>query len=163
MFFSCRPVDLDFIEQAPYRFENVVELNATPEEVFDIFADGGSWPQWFEGIQHVEWTSPEPRGVGTTRTVTLTTGTVYEHFLAWDRGRRFAFRFVGANRPLFRAGVEDYRLEDLGGRRCRFLYGVYLDPALPVRLFAPLSRRMFAGMFSRATEGLRAHVARPSV
>ena len=160
MRFTCRPVGLDFIEGAAYRFENVVELEAPPEAVFDIFADGESWPRWFAGIRRVEWTSPEPKGVGTTRTVTLTTGTVYEHFLAWDRGRRFAFRFEGANRPLFRAGVEDYRLQPLPDGRCRFEYGVYLDPTWIVRLLAPFTRAAFAKMFREAAAGLQRHLAR---
>lgn len=162
MMFRCRPVELDFIEQAPWRFESVVELDAAPGTVFDLFADGESWPQWFDGIRRVTWTSPEPKGVGTTRTVELTTATVFEYFLAWERGRRFAFRFVGATRPLFRAGIEDYRLEPLEGDRCRFHYGVYVEPSWLVRLFAFVTRPMFASMFSRAASGLQQHVARPS-
>ena len=161
MRFNCRPVGLDFIEGAAYRFENVVELEAPPEAVFDLFADGESWPRWFPDIRRVVWTSPEPKGVGTTRTVTLTTMTVYEHFLAWERGRRFAFRFEGATLPLCRAGVEDYRLEDLGNGRSRFFYGVYLEPSLVVRLAGPLARAQFRGMFRRAAEGLRTYLAAP--
>jgi hypothetical protein len=107
----------------------------------------------------VVWTGPEPKGVGTTRTVTLTTMTVYEHFLAWDRGRRFAFRFEGSSLPLCRAGVEDYRLEDLGGGRTRFHYGVYLEPSLVVRLAGPIAHAQFTSMFRTAAWGLKAYVA----
>lgn len=157
MRFKCQPVGLDFIDRAAYRFENTVELEASPEAVFDTFADGESWPRWFDGIKRVVWTSPEPKGVGTTRTVTLTTMTVDERFLAWERGRRFAFRFEGCSLPLCLAGVEDYRLEDLGGGRTRFFYGVYLDPTLVVRLAGPIARAQFRGMFRRAAEGLRTY------
>lgn len=160
MRFSCRPVDLDFIDLARYRFENVVDLDASPEQVFDLFADGQSWPKWFPGIRRVEWTSPEPKGVGTTRTVTLTTATVYEHFLVWDRGKRFTFRFEGANRPLFRAGIEDYRLEPQGAGRTRFSYGVYLEPSLLVRAAAPITTPMFARMFRGGAEGLQDYLRR---
>lgn len=159
MRFTCRKVELDFIKDASYRFENEVELDASPDAVFDIFADGESWPRWFDGIKRVVWTSPEPKGVGTTRTVTLTTMTVYEHFLAWDRGRRFAFRFEGSSLPLCRAGIEDYRLEEVAPGRTRFFYGVYLEPSLVVRLAGPLARAQFRGMFRRAAEGLRTYVA----
>jgi hypothetical protein len=159
MRFNCRPVGLDFIDGAAWRFENVVELDAPPEAVFDIFADGESWPRWFRDIERVVWTSPEPKGVGTTRTVTLTTMTVYEHFLAWDRGRRFAFRFEASSLPLCRAGVEDYRLEALPLGRTRFTYGVYLEPTLVVRLAGPVARAQFASMFRRAAEGLKNYVA----
>jgi len=159
MRFTCRPVGLDFIEGAAYRFENEVKLDASPEAVFDIFADGESWPRWFEGIKKVVWTGPEPKGVGTTRTVTLTTMTVYEHFLAWERGKRFAFRFEGSTLPLCRAGIEDYRLEAMADGRTRFFYGVYLEPSLVVRLAGPLARAQFSSMFRTAAEGLRAYVA----
>ena len=158
--FNCRPVGLDFIEGAAYRFENVVELDATPEAVFDIFADGESWSRWFDGIKSVVWTSPEPKGIGTTRTVTLTTMTVHERFLAWERGRRFAFRFEGASLPLCRAGIEDYRLEELPGARTRFSYGVYLEPSLVVRLAGPIARAQFTGMFRTAALGLKTYIAR---
>jgi hypothetical protein len=159
MRFTCRPVGLDFIEGAPWRFENEAKLDASPEAVFDIFADGESWPRWFEGIKRVVWTSPEPMGVGTTRTVTLTTMTVHEHFLAWERGKRFAFRFVGSSLPLCRAGIEDYRLEAMPDGRTRFFYGVYLEPSLLVRLAGPLARANFSSMFRTAAEGLRDYVA----
>jgi carbon monoxide dehydrogenase subunit G len=159
MRFDCRPVGLDFITSAPWRFENSVQLDATPEAVFDLFADGASWPQWFPGIRRVEWTSPEPKSVGTTRTVTLTTATVYEYFLAWDRGERFTFRFEGANRPLFRAGVEDYRLAPLPGGRTRFDYGVYLEPSLLVQALGPLTRAWFASVFRGGATGLQRFLA----
>ena len=159
MRFKCRSVGLDFIERATWRFENTTELDAPPDVVFDIFADGESWPRWFDGIRRVVWTSPEPKGVGTTRTVTLTTMTVDEYFLAWERGRRFAFRFEGATMPLCVAGIEDYRLEDLGGGRTRFAYGVYLEPSLVGKLVSPIARAQLGSMFRRATEGLRAYVA----
>jgi hypothetical protein len=159
MRFQCRPVGLDFIEGAAWRFENVVDLDASPETVFDIFADGQSWPLWFDGIRSVVWTSPAPKAVGTTRTVTLTTMTVYEYFLAWERGRRFAFRFEAASLPLCQAGLEDYRLEALPNGRTRFHYGVYLEPSLVARLLGPIVRAQFSTMFRRAAEGLREHVA----
>ncbi len=63
MRFKCQPVGLDFIDRAAYRFENTVDLEASPEAVFDTFADGESWPRWFDGIKRVVWTSPEPKGV----------------------------------------------------------------------------------------------------
>jgi carbon monoxide dehydrogenase subunit G len=159
MLFTCRPVGLDFLAHAPWRFENVVELGAPPDRVFALFEDGESWPRWFPGIQRVEWTSPDPKGVGTTRTVTLGMATAHEHFLAWEPGRRFAFRFSGANRPLFRAGVEDYVLEP-SAAGTRFTYVVAVEPTWPVRMLAPVTRRVFAKMFRDGAAGLQAYVAR---
>ncbi len=97
MQFSCSTVDLKFLDSAPIKFVNEVEINASPERVFDVFEDGKSWPKWFKEVVKVEWTSPKPFGVGTTRTVTLKTMTVHEKFIAWDTGKRFTFYFTATS------------------------------------------------------------------
>lgn len=163
MRFNCRAVELGSLNSAAWRFENVVELDAPPLAVFDVFADGESWPQWFEAVRRVAWTSPEPKGVGATRTVTLRMAlldvTVYERFLAWDPGERFAFRFEGSSLPMLRAGIEDYLLEDLGGSRCRLTYTVLLEPTTAARLAGPIARPMFANMLRTGVHGLQEYIA----
>ena len=72
----CERVDLDFIARAPFRFVSTVDLAITPEQVFEVLDDAESWPQWATVITKVTWTSPEPRGVGTTRTVHMRGGIV---------------------------------------------------------------------------------------
>jgi hypothetical protein len=62
---------LDFIDAAPVRFVSKVDLAITPEQLFEVLGDAESWPHWATVITKVVWTSPEPRGVGTTRTVTM--------------------------------------------------------------------------------------------
>jgi uncharacterized protein YndB with AHSA1/START domain len=163
MHFTCRAVELDFLDSAAWRFDNVVELDAPPGEVFDIFADGESWPKWFDAVQRITWTSPEPKGVGTTRTVTLAVTplkvTVQERFLVWDPGQRFTFRFEGVGLPLFHAGIEDYRLQDLSGGRCALTYTVCLEPTAVVRLAGPVTRPLFARMLRTGAQGLKSYVA----
>ena len=59
-----------------------------------MLADAESWPHWATVITNVAWTSPEPRGVGTTRTVNMRGGIVGdEEFLAWEPFSHMAFRF----------------------------------------------------------------------
>lgn len=70
----CERVDLSFIETAPYRFRNSVDLAITPEQLFEVLSDAESWPRWAKVITEVTWTSPEPRGVGTTRVVEMRGG-----------------------------------------------------------------------------------------
>ena len=134
--------------------------------MFEVFADGESWPRWYPAIEGVVWTSPEPKGVGTTRTVTLWVPplkvTVHEHFLAWDPGQRFTFRFEAVSLPLFRAGIEDYRLDDLSDGRCRLTYLVCLEPTPVVGLLGPITGRLFARMLRSGSHGLQAYLrARP--
>ena len=90
----CERVDLDFIDNAPSVFRNSVDLAITPEQLFEVLADAESWPRWAPVITKVTWTSPEPRGVGTTRTVKMRGGIVgNEEFIAWEPFSHMAFRF----------------------------------------------------------------------
>lgn len=160
MKFACRRVGLDFIASAHTKLVHQVELDAPASEVFDIFADGESWTEWFGGIDRVEWTSPEPKAVGTTRTVTLGRLVVDEVFLAWDPGKRFTFCFTGHNRPLFHALLEDYALTELGPERCRLTYSFCYDPRLPMRLAGPIARMSGNRMCKKACAGLARYVAK---
>jgi hypothetical protein len=74
--FPCERVDVSFTETAPYRFSNGVDLAITPEQLFEVLADAEAWRRWASVITNVTWTSPEPRGVGTTRTVDMRDGIV---------------------------------------------------------------------------------------
>ncbi|WP_197509088.1 SRPBCC family protein, partial [Mycobacterium sp. E3247] len=83
--FPCDRVDMSFIDSAPFVFRNSVDLAITPEQLFEVLADAESWPRWASVITKVTWTSPEPRGVGTTRVVEMRGGMVgNEEFLAWE-------------------------------------------------------------------------------
>ncbi|MDT5211644.1 MAG: hypothetical protein QOF67_4059, partial [Mycobacterium sp.] len=94
----CERVGLDFTAHAPFRFVSTVDLAITPEQLFEVLADAESWPHWATAITKVTWTSPEPRGVGTTRTVNMRGGIVGdEEFLAWEPYSHMAFRFNEAS------------------------------------------------------------------
>ena len=54
--------ELRFGHEIQGSFENTVDLEASPEAVFDTIADGEIWPRWFDEINRAVWTSPEPRG-----------------------------------------------------------------------------------------------------
>jgi carbon monoxide dehydrogenase subunit G len=118
--YGCRPVGIEFCDTAPHRFTTEVVIHATPEQIFEVFEDPDSWVVWALPIRRVEWTSPRPFGVGTTRTVTMTGGLVgKEEFIAWERGRRMAFRFTEASMAAVTAFAEDYQLSDAGNGRTR--------------------------------------------
>src|SRR4029077_11162361 len=158
MRFTCRPVDTSFFDTAPMRFKNVVELDASAAMVFAIFDDEQSWPQWFRAIHKVVWTSNRPHGVGSTRTVSLLTTTIYEHFFRWEQNRRCSFYLTGASMPLAHAFAEDYLLEEMAPGKTRFTYRVGIDPRLPVAAGGPLSHIYFDSMFKSACEHLPTYV-----
>lgn len=91
----------------------VQRLAVPPELVWAALLDAKAWSQWLP-IDEVVWTSPEPFGVGTTRTVTAAGQTIEETFYAWEDGHRMAFRFEKTSLPVS-AGAEDYRVVEAHG------------------------------------------------
>ncbi len=156
--FPCRPVDLNFLNSAPVRFVNEVTINASPERVFAVLEDPESWPKWFKDIVRVEWTSPRPFGVGTTRTVTLKTMTVYEKFITWETGKRFTFYFTETSMPFAHAFCEDYRLESSGNGRTQFTYIVAYEPRFLIRLAGPVGRLIIGRMFRNGARSLATYM-----
>ena len=158
MHFDCRPVDASFFDTAPMRFRHEVDLDATPAKVFAIFDDENSWPKWFHAIHKVEWTSPRPHGVDSTRIVTLATATIFEHFFCWEEDRRCSFYLTGTSMPLAHALAEDYLLEEIAPGKTRFTYRVGIEPRTVVAAAGPLSHMYFESMFKSAVEHLQTYV-----
>jgi hypothetical protein len=128
-FFPCRPAGLDEVGAEPYAYRTEAVLPCSPAALLDVFEDPKSWPVWAVGIKKVEWTSPQPYGVGTTRTVTFADGTeVYERFIAWERGREMAFVLEGLTNPIFESFGERYTVRDVGGGRCHLVWTVVYAP-----------------------------------
>ncbi len=129
----CERVDVDFIETAPHRFSNGVDLRVTPDQLFEVLADAEAWPRWAKVITHVEWTSPEPRGVGTTRTVTMRGGLVgEEEYLVWDEHTRIAFRFNASSTSAVAAFAESYDVVPTADG-CHLTWTLAQKPAGPAR------------------------------
>ena len=154
MRFACRPVGLDFLEAAQLKFVKEVEINASPGEVFNVLADADAWPRFLKDVIRTEWTSPEPHGVDSTRTIVLKGMTARERFIAWEPGKRFTFCIVEVTTPLARALCEDYRLEPTVGGKTRLTYVLACNPTLLLKLMGPVGRRQLAGLCSRVAHGL---------
>ena len=153
--FPCKRVDLDFIDNAPFRFANSVDLRITPEQLFEVLSDAESWPRWAKVITNVTWTSPEPRGVGTTRTVDMRGGIVgNEEYLAWEPYSHMAFRFNECSTRAVAAFAEDYRVETLPGG-CRLTWTVAQEPAGPSRWLMVLARPVMNASFRWFLANLR--------
>ena len=156
--YPCERVGLDFIETAPFRFVSTVELTITPEQLFEVLADAASWPQWASVITDVTWTSPEPRGVGTTRTVTMRGGiTGDEEFLAWEPYSHMAFRFNESNTNTIAAFAEDYRVAPTA-TGCQLTWVMAMKPSwLPGRLGMTLGGPVMGWLFQRFLYNLRSY------
>ena len=159
MWFKNKPVGLDYFEAAPFRFVNECELNATPEEVFAILADGDTWATWFSDFRSVTWLTPEPRRAGSQRHVVLKSLQAKEEFLAWEPGRRMAFYMLETTLPITACMAEDYQLEPLPNGRSKLSWTAAYTPKPLARVIHPLLRVIFGRMFLSATEGLKRYVA----
>ena len=151
----CRRVDLSFLETAPSRFTNTVSIALSPEELFGVLARADPWPRWAKVITDVEWTTPPPRGVGTTRTVTMRGGLVgEEEFLAWEEHTLLAFRFNRASEKRIRAFAERYDVVATP-TGCTLTWTLALDVTGAARMTLTPSRPVLTATFRWFLRNLR--------
>ena len=150
---ALRREDLSFVDRAPVVVRAETVVPASPEAVWPAFADARAWTEWFAGMKDAHYTSPEPHGVGSTRTVHVLGLEADETILAFDAGKRFAFRVDSANLPVLRALVEVVTLEPVGSTT-RVVYRQALEPKPWLRLLMPLLRGQMERGLRRGLDGL---------
>ncbi len=137
----CVEVDANYVNVAPKAFTAVVEVNATPEQVFEVFEDADAWPAWAMPIKKVTWTSEKPYGMGTTRTVEMIGMTGDEVFIAWDYPKHMAFCFTQCTETLIASFAEDYVVTDLGNGKTSVQWTMAMTPQgfgkITMALFGP--------------------------
>lgn len=147
--YPMAPTDSSFYEQAPVRFDNAVEVPVPAAVAWKILEDDHSWTVWAGVIDHVEWTSPKPFGLGTTRTVTMAKGAMvgWEQFIAWDPGKRMGFCFTEATMDGIARFAEDWHVTPTGANSCSVRWIMCMDPKginkYILKLFAPIMRWNF--------------------
>jgi len=120
---------MDYFDSAPCCFQAKVEVNASPEQVFASFENAEDWPKWAPPIQHVEWTSPKPFGIGTTRRVTMSGNMIGDEvFIAWDYPRRMAFCFTHSSQSLIQSFAEDYQVRPLPNGKTEVIWTMGMTP-----------------------------------
>ncbi len=150
MTFSCEQVGLEFFDTAPTRYHARQEIAATPDEVFAVFLDGPSWVKWALPITGIDWTSGFPIEVGSTRTVHMRGGLIgYEEFIAYDHGRRMAFRFNEASKGGIIAFAEDYQVTELSPGRCVVEWTMAMQAARESRLASKITDPIMSFMVTR--------------
>jgi carbon monoxide dehydrogenase subunit G len=154
--YPCQKVELDFIDAAPVRFVSTVDLAITPEQLFEVLGDAHSWPHWATVITKVVWTSPEPRGVGTTRTVTMRGNIVGdEEYIAWEPFSHMAFRFNQSNSNAISAFAEDYRVVETA-EGCHLTWVMAMKPSgLAGKLGMTMGQPVMGWLFQRFLHNLR--------
>ena len=93
--------DWEFFDEAPTRYQASEVIEASPAHVFAVLVDAGAVAgMGLSRSARVEYTSPAPLDVGSTRSVFMRGGLVGdEEFIAWEPGSRLAFRFNEMSKP----------------------------------------------------------------
>ena len=144
---ALEPADADFFDSAPHVFTYQKRFAAPPEKVWDQLTSDASIAAWGPATKEVNWTSPRPFGVGTTREVVAPGGaTMRERFFRWDEGSRHSFAAYESTLPLFRRFAEDYIVEP-DGADTLFTWTLAIEPkgalALPFKVLAPAVKAAF--------------------
>jgi hypothetical protein len=145
---SLEPCDETFFQTAPFVYRYPVELSASPQRVWESLTSDRALADWGLGLRRLEWTSPRPFGVGTTREVVLplAAAAVRERFFRWQDGSRMSFYGTAINRPLLRRFAEDYLVEETE-QGSRFTWTIALEPTERSRpllsLTSPLNRMSY--------------------
>jgi uncharacterized protein YndB with AHSA1/START domain len=153
--YPLEPLGESFFETAPYIYRLPVELEVPPERVWESLTSDRALADWGLGLHRLEWTSPRPFGVGTTREVVLPGRAiaVRERFFRWDEGHRKTFYVTEADRPLLKRFGEDYLVEPTA-TGSRFTWTVAMEPLprtrLLLKLAAPLNQLAFRAVPWRA-------------
>ena len=162
--YPCNEVSLTFFESAPHVFTATVEIAATSEQIFASFENADDWPRWAPPITHVQWTSPKPYGLGTTRRVSMVGRLVGDEvFIAWDYPRRMAFCFTHCSHSLVESFAEDYIVTPLSNGNTQVQWRMAMASRgigkLSMRLSSPLMGWALQWMLGRFKKHVEQHVA----
>jgi uncharacterized protein YndB with AHSA1/START domain len=125
-----------------------MQYAAPPERVWESLASDASLAAWGPSVKQVNWLSPRPFGVDTTREVVLAGGAprVRERFIRWDEGRGYSFAVYEASVPVFRHFVEDYVVQ-ADGDGTVFTWTIAIKPkrafSLPFKVLSPILKVAF--------------------
>jgi len=153
VWFQLRSVEMDFLEEAPRIHMAESKVDLPREVVWGAFADSSTWPQWFPSVRSAGYLGEAPYGVGTTRISHVGRFRFEETMLAWDEGRRWAYRIDRCTFPLAKAQLECTDLEDCGtGTRVRWTLALQPGPVLfltPPSLFEGTVQRLLEAALRR--------------
>ena len=120
----------EWIDGAPIRVTESVDIAASPSAVWAHIVDHESWPEWFTALDSVERIGSGD-GVGSGRRVVAMRLPLDEEFTAWDVDEHFAFAVTASKIVTLDTLAESVRLEQIdGGTRVTYRQGVQGKPGL---------------------------------
>lgn len=151
---ALRPADRAFLDEAPLRLVESVDIRADRSTTWTALCDQQGWVDWFPGLRLVVadpdvWTAP-----GDTRTVRIGRLVVSEEAIAVESETEWGFTILSWPLPGFRRGAESVRLADGpdGGTTVTYVGAFEVD--LLGRLLWPLLRGRIASSWTTAFASL---------
>ncbi|OZG26200.1 MxaD family protein [Williamsia sp. 1138] len=150
--YALESFDLDFFDTAPVTHKFSVNLPVSPERAWAELTRQNTL-DWCRLIKAINFTSPAPYGVGTTRSAQLAPGyaRLSERFFCWDedpQAQRYrnAFYVEQANVPGLRRFGELSEIEP-AERGCRFTWSFAIELGGPLartsKFALPVSAKAF--------------------
>ncbi|MEM8593386.1 MAG: SRPBCC family protein [Pseudomonadota bacterium] len=154
-----QPVTLDDFDSAPIRFSNTIELDVSADQLFDVFEDENSWPQWVTGMDSAPWTSDGERAAGSTRTVSMGNGRFLadELFFVWERPHAMAFHFESASSGVMASFAERYQVTPVDDERCTLTWTVIQVPQGIGKVTLPLMKPVINLILKKVLTQLQAY------
>jgi hypothetical protein len=146
--FDAEPVGEEFFDTAPMRLEETFEIARPAAEVWAELTEDNPL-SWCRILQRIEWTSPRPFGVGTTRTARALRGAlvINEEFFRWEEGRRKSFYVLEGSMPMFESLAEDYLVESTSDTSCAFTWTIAVKPKAAARPLTPGNKALLGSLF----------------
>jgi uncharacterized protein YndB with AHSA1/START domain len=155
---GLRPVEMDFLESAPSRYVIEHEVRLPRSKVWALFVDPTTWPGWWPGVEEATYRGDPPFGVGTIRAATVSGQRYEETLLAWEEGKRWAYRIDRSTLPLAKAQLEVSEFEDApSGTRVRWI--LVADDPLAERIGAPF-QEILESLLAEAMTNLEAYASK---
>jgi hypothetical protein len=148
---TLKPVVETFFDSAHTHYSHHWSIGHPAFEVWRELV--GDRPlHWCRGVA-INWTSPRPFSLGTTRQAKVLGGVlkIHERFFIWEEGRRYAFYATEASAPLFNCFAEDYIVEPDGPNRCTFTWKIALEPTALGKPCGPVNSLLFTSFFKDTT------------
>lgn len=119
---------VSFYETAPFRIVAKTQINAAPDHVFNTLKNEALWSRWLPAIQRVEWTSPKPIRVGSTRRIYTRHGRqLEEQCIRWVPERRASYMVLrGSMSRLLKAGT-DFKITP-NDQGCELRWTIAIQP-----------------------------------
>ena len=156
MKFKCASADIEFIDNAPIKFQYAVDINTTQQRAYEALENPATWPKWFHGMTAASPLYEDETGVW--RVVTLNRFIRFrEEFIAREAPGHLAYRVAAVSLPYADELVESFSIEPLG-KSIRLTYRIGFRVHTSLWPIAFLIKRLGAHSYKKSLHAFKAYL-----